>query len=430
MNNFIKACIIILFIISIPICIYIISSVDLTSRESSMLSIILAIFSILATWVVTHLYSESQHKKAIQEVQEFHRTNLQTYAKKAAEKVNNLSNELSRLSAYLTGELDRSDLENPNEALLSLEERIASSIHLVNTLKSVNDTALSDWEGVIDDLLDQQREEKEEREEELMQMITRLQSLWDAQIDYVHDKSQNREVLSQIDAIRKDLRSMAMNFGITQIPLRKKTRKTKNDVQSLCPECGTLIQYRQRPLVSGYKSVKCNSCGTSFISRFREKEGFVLETRRLVVENFQCPLCSSELSLELDTLPTSLIEVACKNCKEQIRVSRTVEGGISIKPKKRPDSTKPKVEPNEEIILKVKEKLPPQPWPKGVHKTVADELDIGTNIVTRSITELIRRGVFKPQIDGQIFVPESPISTNKQSTKNITDPSIQNSTTK
>jgi hypothetical protein len=40
-----------------------------------------------------------------------------------------------------------------DEALQAREERIESAIHLIRTLKSVNDTSLSDWEGVIGDEL-------------------------------------------------------------------------------------------------------------------------------------------------------------------------------------------------------------------------------------------------------------------------------------
>ncbi len=123
MNNITKGLIILLFIIGVLLCIFFISSGNLSSRESSLIGVILTILSILATWIVTHFYSESQHKKAIEEVQEFHRTNLQTYAMKAAEKCSNLSDELSRLSVYIYNELDRSDIENVNELLRFLPEK-------------------------------------------------------------------------------------------------------------------------------------------------------------------------------------------------------------------------------------------------------------------------------------------------------------------
>ena len=100
-----------------------------------------------------------------------HRTNLRTYALKAAEKVTNLSNELSRLSAYLQQELDYTDYRNTEEELQAKEERLESAIRLLSTLKSVNDTSLSDWQGVIGDELAEQREQIHEREQELRETL-------------------------------------------------------------------------------------------------------------------------------------------------------------------------------------------------------------------------------------------------------------------
>ncbi len=122
------------------------------------------------------MYSASQHKAAIEEVQEVHRTNLRTYALKAAEKVTNLSNELSRLSTYLQQELDYTDYRNTEEKLQAKEERLESAIHLLSTLKSVNDTSLSDWQGVIGDELAVQREETKEREQELRAMLLEVEA--------------------------------------------------------------------------------------------------------------------------------------------------------------------------------------------------------------------------------------------------------------
>jgi hypothetical protein len=94
------------------------------TKRSALLSIVMTGLSILANWVVTELYSQSQKTEAISEVQEQHKSNLKTYALKAAEKVTNLSNELTRLSNYLQQELDCNDFQNPVEELRSKEERI------------------------------------------------------------------------------------------------------------------------------------------------------------------------------------------------------------------------------------------------------------------------------------------------------------------
>src|SRR5437867_1365888 len=143
------------FAAGIIMCIYLIARAELTSRESAMLGILVTILSVLASWLVTHFYSSSQYESAIVEVRDEYRNNLRTYALKAAEKVNNLSNELNKLSIYLEEELNYTDYRSSDEELLAKEERIESAIHLIRTLKSVNDTALSDWEGVIGEELDE-----------------------------------------------------------------------------------------------------------------------------------------------------------------------------------------------------------------------------------------------------------------------------------
>ena len=80
------------------------------------------------------------------------------FALKAAEKVDNLSQELDRLTAYLQQELTDAAGGAPQaatpEALRLKDARIESAIHIIGTLKSVNDRSLSDWQGVIGDELD------------------------------------------------------------------------------------------------------------------------------------------------------------------------------------------------------------------------------------------------------------------------------------
>lgn len=411
MQNFIKGLVVILFILGILLCIYFISSSDLSGREGSLISIILSIFSILATWIVTHMYSESQHKKAIEEVQEFHRTNLQTYAKKAAEKVNNLSNELNRLSAYLYEELDRSDIENVNKLLLSREERMSSAIHIVNSLKSVNDTALSDWEGVIGDVLDKQREEKEEQEEEIRDLIERLQGLSEIQYDSSRASQDRTEILKkEVDALRRDMRSIITGLGLSQVKLRKSKRKAKVDVVLECIECKTPMEYRQRPKSNGYKSLKCASCGAELISRYNENQGFFFELRRTVSENATCPECEHVYTCNLNNLPGSTVELTCDNCQTQLCISRTIRG-INIKIKGPQPSKRISEKIKEEDLKTVQDLLPQQPWPKGVHRVVAEKSGLSNTTVHRAIQKLIQRGIYKPQIDGKLFVPESTVKS-------------------
>lgn len=58
---------------------------------------------------------------------------------------------------------------------------------------------------------------------------------------------------------------------------------------------------------------------------------------------------------------------------------------------------------DEDVIAALKEILPAQPWPQGIHKDAADKLGLTPTQVSKYIQELIRRGDFMDQIDGQLF---------------------------
>ena len=49
--------------------------------------------------------------------------------------------------------------------------------------------------------------------------------------------------------------------------------------------------------------------------------------------------------------------------------------------------------------------LPSQPWPDGIHKEIAEKLDVSPRMVNKYINELMARGGFMPQVDGQLFPP-------------------------
>jgi len=55
--------------------------------------------------------------------------------------------------------------------------------------------------------------------------------------------------------------------------------------------------------------------------------------------------------------------------------------------------------PELELIQKA---LPPQPWPTGIHKTVAQQLGLSASAVSYAIQVLISRGVFSHQINGVV----------------------------
>jgi hypothetical protein len=55
------------------------------------------------------------------------------------------------------------------------------------------------------------------------------------------------------------------------------------------------------------------------------------------------------------------------------------------------------------MLEQVKDLLPPQPWPKGTRKMVADKLGLTDKQSSKYVNELIRRGDFLEQVDGQLI---------------------------
>jgi hypothetical protein len=70
---------------------------------------------------------------------------------------------------------------------------------------------------------------------------------------------------------------------------------------------------------------------------------------------------------------------------------------------------------DDEILTKIQNMLPAQPWETGIHKIVAAKLDVSNKLVTMAIKQLISKGIFKNQIDGQVI--EYPL--NNKETKEI-----------
>jgi hypothetical protein len=58
---------------------------------------------------------------------------------------------------------------------------------------------------------------------------------------------------------------------------------------------------------------------------------------------------------------------------------------------------------DENILTRVQQTMPPQPWPKGAAKTAAVKLGLPLSLVSDAVMELIKRGTFDMQIDGTIY---------------------------
>lgn len=372
------------------------STGELTIRETGLLSTILTVLSVFATGVVSHLYSTSSHRQAIKEVKSAHQENLQTYALKAAEKVTNLSNQLNKLSIYLKEELENTEYETVEESLRSREERLYSAIHMIGMLKSINDTSLSDWQGVIGEQLEEQREEREEKEENLRELANRLESLWNSQsIDTNTDYS----LQQQLDALQKDIRLLMTGVGGVSVRLHKPRNKVRRGVEKKCPICSNELSFQQRARANSHKSIECPSCNNKLVSRYsKHNDDFIVEKREEADEINNCPDCGEDISFTLDNYPTTSKAMECNNCASTIRVTRLPNGEIKLS-----SLPAPSIQLTDEIIDAVNKLLPKQPWPKDIHKQIADQLGYSNSLISKATKELIRRGLYKEQIDGRLF---------------------------
>lgn len=367
---------------------------ELSNRETTLLGTVLTLLSVAIGWGVSHYYATQDKRAAIEEIREFEQRNLRTYALKAAEKVTNLSKELNRLSGYLQEELQYTGYRNSEEELFAKEERIESAIHMLGSLRSINDTSLSDWQGVIGEELEQQRESEKEQAEALRELSDRLTALEHAPASRASNAAENAE----IDELRRQLRSLAAD--ISGAGFRAKPRPSYQHVDSTCPQCSSPIKYGQRAKENDRKAIQCKTCEANLISRYREATGFVLAVRGHTNELVTCPTCSTQQSIDLDEWPTASTTVSCLSCETLMRVSRA-ENGESVRAVV-VNQQKPAEPLTEEIIAQVRAALPQQPWPKGIHQSVAAQVSLRPSTVQKVIQHLIRTGVFMDQVDGVV----------------------------
>ena len=369
---------------------FLISLSDLTSRETTLLGTVLTLLSVTIGGGVSHFYSTQDKKNAIAEIRDFEQRNLRTFALKAAEKVTNLSKELNRLSAYLQEELQYTDYRNSDEALFAKEERIESAIHMLESLRSINDTSLSDWQGVIGEELDERREFAKEQAEALIELGERLNA--------VENQSAPASPPEEFEEIKRSLRNLAAEFSGSAF--RSKQRPNFQHVETFCTSCTAPIKYGQRAKEDDCKAIQCKNCNTNLISRYRESTGFVLTVRRNLSEEVTCPECSYKQSVELDEWPTASTTSVCTSCDVTLRISRAEKGQLikvaSI------NQSRPSAPLTEELLEVVRISLPEQPWPKGIHQTVAVKLSIKPSTVQKAIQHLIRTNVFMDQVDGVV----------------------------
>ncbi len=406
MKKFIKIILVILLITVMGL-IYNIGNQELNSNELILITIILFILSVLATWIASYYYSESSNKNIIDQVKIDNQDKLKMYALKASEKVNNLSLELNKLSSYLANEIEQ-DYENLEEENFCKTEKLKSAIHIIGTLKSINDNALSDWEGVISDELEEQKEEKRESEEKLAAIVERFEDIIsdsknDENVDFMSEENDN--IKEEIKDLKKNIDLMINNFSGIRIRHKKNQKIPREDVNNKCPFCKEETKYRQRPNINSFTYFNCKVCNKKIIGSWNIEKGFVLKKPELLNETIECPWCKEKNTLKLSSLPQTIISCKCENCKKPYKVTRRANNIIA---KPIGEGQTPKVVEllNEELITKIKELLPAQPWPSGIHKEISKELEISNSQVSKAIQILVRRGEVKLQIEGKLYIED------------------------
>ncbi len=279
-----------------------------------------------------------------------------------------------------------------------------------NTLRSVNDTSLSDWQGVIGEELEEQQEEKSEREAEVREALARMEHLVAFQMSNLElGRESTKNVRDEVEALRRDLRTALSNTSSVAVPLPRISKK-RQDVESHCPACGEPLSYKQWPRKSSVKGVTCGKCQTDLVGKYEEGKGHYLLIRKPVDEQVTCVSCGHQLTVSLDPIPGKAATVNCVGCSTQLRVARSGQSIIArpIIPSPTPSVPAARITVTPEIVDQVEAALPPQPWPQGTHQIVAAKLGIGVPLVRRAMEKLIQDGRAFVQHDGRIYAPVNP----------------------
>lgn len=356
-----------------------------TPSEALLLSVLLTFFSIGAGWLISHTFYQEDRRRQIQAVRKEYEDNLEVYAVKASEKVINLSNQLARVIDYLGGELASG--VSPEHTLSLLKERSGAAVHMLGTLKSMNDTSLSDWEGVIGDRLDAKRKIDEQRNYDINELIEELKLSSRSETDLASPNA--------LVEVVKELKRLS-NFEASLPAARRGGMKELE-----CPICKSGIRLRTNAKGKIRKSAAtCASCKSQLAIIDGASASPRLEKRERKAEAVSCASCGSVAAVMLDNAVPSQASFRCDGCSEHNLAQRT-HGGVTAKlidAKEAPASAPV----DDALIDQVEMLLPDQPWPTGVHHEIAAKLGVRPTTVGKAIQLLIKDGRVKDQVNGVV----------------------------
>ncbi len=404
-RRLIVAAIVFAIAVALIVCLAFSGSATLTNRESVLIGLFVAMLSILVTWIVTHLYSKTDLQSMIAATRKEYSDNIRTFCIKAAEKVLNLSNELLRLrNSVQSGLDDAQDAQTSKEGFALLQERAMATLYVIETLKSMNDTALSDWRGIIGDELQRQ----ELLEKKIADVSKELATLQDKLL-VSEDVEPLEDHIRQIeDQLGKMVRQLPFRLRFSEPP----PSKGKIQVAVSCPKCHAPNSTRIRSHGERKKAIECISCGAHIGIRSVGNDKWVVTELKPYTFSDKCPVCSNEITGSVIDSPGSMKIITCSKCAARMIISRTPSG---INRKIRLSAEIP-----HELLLAVSQRLPPQPWEKGIDARIAKDLGLSRKMTSRIITALIAKGDFHPQNDGKIL-PAIVSSAEKEDTDGKSD---------
>ena len=359
---------------------------ELTTTESVLLGILLSAASMLASWLATHLYSQASLRETIKEATDSNTENIRSLGVRAAEKVLNLSNELQRLIDALTTAMEDADELDGNKApVMLLRERMISAVHNIETLKSMNDTFLSDWRGVIGDEIERQHV-----------LEKQIESLTDDLYKQIRERDMLRsDVVSPEDLAAVQSRIAETETRLTEkigaLPFRvqpKAPKSRKKDIDIACASCDADISVRLRLRKGAKKLVSCKTCDS--YSKVCVVEDGELDVTAVPIYEFSggCPLCQTAVNAEVPDFAGAMSTIICSSCDVKLVLSKSSAGANLRIPK----ATRKQMP--QKLVDAVIAKLPDRPWPTHIHKSIATELGVSNGAISRIIGHLIEQGHF------------------------------------
>jgi hypothetical protein len=232
-------------------CLYIVATAQaLTSRDTLLLSVLLTLLSVFASWTVSRHYAIFSSRENATEM-------IDTVASQSSEKILNLSNQLLLLKDFLEGILEVADSEyNIHAANSAFRHRVTAAAHMIELLRSSNDTFTSDWIGVCSE---QTKIEIEDLKRLQRQMIQDYAIVKGAHAETTADESTDagsehlREALQRIEETQSKL-PVAVAPELPKVPAVSAHQEW--DVATTEKQQGRLILSILRPVFNATGSGK------------------------------------------------------------------------------------------------------------------------------------------------------------------------------